>query len=161
MTIQIYVGTYAKYNNGSIGGAWIDLEGHDEETFYEACRELHKDEADPELMFQDFEGFPKAFYGECSLDDRLWHWVTLDERDREMWEAYIEGGDDSADFETAENCFYGQFDSDTALAYEYIESTEMFLGVPDSVTNYFDYESFGRDLAYDFSSHNGYYFNNY
>lgn len=26
MTARVYVGTYAKYNNGSIKGAWVDLE---------------------------------------------------------------------------------------------------------------------------------------
>ena len=58
---RVYVGTYAKYNNGSIKGAWIDLEGLDENSFHDACLELHKDESDPELMFQDFEGFPRRF----------------------------------------------------------------------------------------------------
>ena len=29
-TARVYVGTYEKYNNGSIAGAWIDLEDHDE-----------------------------------------------------------------------------------------------------------------------------------
>ena len=28
-TPQIYVGTYAKYNNGSIFGEWVDLEIYD------------------------------------------------------------------------------------------------------------------------------------
>jgi antirestriction protein len=60
----VYVGTFAKYNSGSIKGAWIKLEGHDAETFQAACLELHSDESDPELMFQDFEGFPRAFYSE-------------------------------------------------------------------------------------------------
>ncbi|HMP91047.1 MAG TPA: antirestriction protein ArdA, partial [Kiritimatiellia bacterium] len=58
-TPRVYVGTYAKYNDGSIAGEWIDLEGHDADSFRDACLELHKDEADPELMFQDFEGFPR------------------------------------------------------------------------------------------------------
>ena len=42
---KVYVGTYAKYNNGSLSGAWLDLSDYsDKEEFYEACRELHKDE---------------------------------------------------------------------------------------------------------------------
>ena len=44
---KVYVGTYAKYNNGSLSGAWLDLSDYsDKEEFYEACRELHKDEED-------------------------------------------------------------------------------------------------------------------
>ena len=38
---KIYVGTYGKYNNGSLSGAWLDLSDYsDKEEFYEACREL-------------------------------------------------------------------------------------------------------------------------
>ena len=59
--VKIYVGTYAKYNNGSIFGEWLTLGDYsDLEEFYEACRELHKDEEDPEFMFQDFEA-PELF----------------------------------------------------------------------------------------------------
>lgn len=44
---RVYVGTYGKYNNGSLFGAWLDLSDYsDKEEFYDACRELHKDEED-------------------------------------------------------------------------------------------------------------------
>ena len=34
---KVYVGTYAKYNNGSLSGAWLDLSDYsDKEEFYEA-----------------------------------------------------------------------------------------------------------------------------
>lgn len=56
---RVYVGTYAKYNNGSLFGKWLDLSDYsDKEEFIEACWELHKDEEDPELMFQDYENIP-------------------------------------------------------------------------------------------------------
>ena len=36
---KVYVGTYGKYNNGSLFGAWLDLSDYaDKEEFYEACR---------------------------------------------------------------------------------------------------------------------------
>ena len=57
---SVYVGTYGKYNNGSLFGAWLDLSDYaDKEEFYEACRELHKDEEDAEFMFQDYENIPE------------------------------------------------------------------------------------------------------
>jgi len=72
MTAQIYVGTYAKYNAGSIAGAWLNLEDYqDKDAFLKACAELHKDEEDPELMFQDFEGFPSNFYSESGIEEEL------------------------------------------------------------------------------------------
>ena len=54
-TIKIYVGTYHKYNNGSIDGAWINVTDLDKEEFLEKCQELHQDEEDPEFMYQDWE----------------------------------------------------------------------------------------------------------
>ena len=56
---QVYIGTYAKYNNGSIAGKWIDLSKCDNyEAFVNACREAHKDEKDPEFMIQDHSDMP-------------------------------------------------------------------------------------------------------
>ena len=66
---RVYVGTYGKYNSGSIAGKWLDLDAYNNaEEFYNACRKLHSNEHDPEIMFQDFEGFPESYYGECSID---------------------------------------------------------------------------------------------
>ena len=37
---KVYVGTYVKYNNGSLSGAWLDLSDYsDKEEFYEALSE--------------------------------------------------------------------------------------------------------------------------
>mgnify|MGYP003640216506 FL=1 len=54
--LQVYVGTYNKYNEGSIFGKWIDLSNYSHlNDFYKDIGELHKDEEDPEFMFQDYE----------------------------------------------------------------------------------------------------------
>lgn len=51
-TPQVYVGTYEKYNNGSLEGEWVDLTDFDNlKDFYRYIRELHKDEREPEFMF--------------------------------------------------------------------------------------------------------------
>lgn len=56
---KVYVGTYAKYNNGSIDGAWIALAGcKDYEDFLAQCRKTHSDECDPEFMIQDTDEMP-------------------------------------------------------------------------------------------------------
>jgi antirestriction protein len=155
---KVYVGTYQKYNNGSIEGAWLDLEDYaDHDEFIEACMELHKDEEDPELMFQDYEEFPERFYGESSIDADLWDWLELDDDDREMWDAFLEcfGG---GTLENARDAYQGKFESDEAFAEDYIESTGMLSDVPDNLRNYFDTERFARDLMYDFSASDGHYF---
>ena len=69
---SVYVGTYAKYNNGSLSGAWLDLsEYSDKEEFYEACRELHGDEEDAEFMFQDWENVPEGLIGESWISENF------------------------------------------------------------------------------------------
>lgn len=73
-TPAVYVGTWHKYNCGSIFGQWFDLtDFDDEDDFQEACRELHANEADPEFMFQDWEGIPSDFASESSVE-----WAFID-----------------------------------------------------------------------------------
>ncbi len=56
---KVYVGTYKKYNSGNLNGAWLDLAKYETyQDFVAACRQLHKDEHDPEFMIQDSECFP-------------------------------------------------------------------------------------------------------
>jgi len=117
--VRIYVGTYRKYNEGSIKGAWLDLSAYaDQEDFLTACRELHSDEKDPELMFQTFEGFPRCWYEESSAPPAiLWEWMEMkDEPMREAFGLYAEnmGGDvKMCDFE---NCYQGTADSEADFA---------------------------------------------
>ena len=69
---SVYVGTYGKYNNGSLFGAWLDLSDYaDKEEFYEACRELHKDEEDAEFMFQDYENIPENLISESGCGGKV------------------------------------------------------------------------------------------
>lgn len=56
MSLKLYVGTWQKYNNGSLGGEWVDTEDFSYASdFWEHCSEIHKDEEDPEFDIQDFE----------------------------------------------------------------------------------------------------------
>jgi antirestriction protein len=147
MTARIYVGTYAKYNSGSIAGAWLDLETYsDKEAFLAACKELHKDEADPELMFQDFEGFPKSYYSESSVSDELFSYLELDEDDRKLLDVYREGVRDDGTIEDARDAFMGSgYDTEADWAAQYLDDTGGLEGVPEHLKNYIDYESYARD----------------
>jgi antirestriction protein len=146
MTARVYVGTYAKYNSGSIAGAWLDLEDYgDAESFASACRALHADESDPELMYQDYEGFPRVFYGECSIDPAVWDWLALDDGDRELLAVYQDGVDGEADFETARDRYMGRFDSEADWAADFIDDCGMLADMPENLRCYFDYEAYARD----------------
>ena len=62
---SVYVGTYGKYNEGSLCGLWVDLSSFDDyDEFINFCKAIHADEEDPELMAQDYECFPRQWYNE-------------------------------------------------------------------------------------------------
>lgn len=76
---KLYVGTYAKYNNGSIFGKWICLANYEDVScFFDYCKLLHFDESDPEFMFQDVEGLLDSWYCESYIDPAIWDILSLD-----------------------------------------------------------------------------------
>jgi antirestriction protein len=160
MTAKAYVGTYAKYNEGSIAGAWIELEGFtDAEQFNAVCAELHKDEGDPEIMIQDFEGFPKRYYSESGLDDALFEYLALDDDDRQLMDAYLDAGFDG-DLSDAQDRYAGQFDNDVDFVRELLEDSEDYLrDLPHYII--IDWEATARNIMFDYTSENGIYFRNY
>lgn len=162
---KLYVGTYAKYNDGSINGEWLNLADYDsKEEFLQACAKLHNDEADPELMFQDFEGFPKELYSECSVFD-FWELAEeLENNDIENFELYADfcnhfGYDIKDSFSQFQEAYCGEA---TEEEYTYQIVDEMMPGdAPDFLKNYFDYDKFQRDLFMtDYTEINGHIFRN-
>ncbi|MGJ3289450.1 antirestriction protein ArdA [Klebsiella sp. PL-2018] len=144
----VYVGTYHKYNCGSIAGAWLTLTDYDDEaSFYAACRALHANEPDPELMFQDIEGIPDAFASECSVD---WSFV---EGFREASEAGKAGAyvvwtelTGRTDFDEFDDVYLGETTCEEAYAMHYVEEHGLLDGMPEDMRDYFDYSAYGRDL---------------
>lgn len=143
---KIFVSTYAKYNAGTIKGEWVDLDGYStKDEFYEHIAELHKDEHDPEYMFQDFEDVPSALVSESSIDDRLWDWLELDESEREMAEAAWEHVDEDMTIEQIRDAYMGEASSPADWAEEFLEETGVLDKVPESLRGYIDFASYARD----------------
>jgi antirestriction protein len=158
----IYVGTYRKYNEGSIFGEWIDLDKiSDYEELLEVCHKLHSDEDDPEFMVQDYQNFPRDFYSEC-LDeddfDKIKAYLELGDK-KEAYEAYVDAtGDD--DIERFLARYEGEWDSEEEFAEHFVE--ECYPEIADSTLGqYFDYQRFARDLFYDYTYWDGHVFHNY
>jgi len=153
---ELYVGTYGKYSQGSIKGAWLDLTDYaDKDDFLEAARELHKDEKDPELMFQDASDVPDWAWSESYINDDFWEYLDeIDEDDREAFDTFVNYyyGDRMTDLQEAienfQEAYQGEFDSMTDFAYQLIEDIG-FEGLGSNVEFYFDIDSFIRDLGFD------------
>ncbi len=152
---RIYVGTYAKYNGGSIFGKWLDLSDYsDKEEFYEACRELHKDEQDPEFMFQDWEYIPSDLIGESWLADNIFEIIEaideLDDDKKAAFEVWLNHGNhdittkDITDLiRSFEDDFQGAYNDEEDYAYEIVDEC---YDLPEFAKTYFDYAKFARDL---------------
>lgn len=169
----LYVGTYAKYNNGSIKGDWLYLEDYADVTeFWTACEKLHADESDPEFMFQDYENFPSTFYSESysTLDlEKLYDWVHLDDNEREIVAEYADATGYSVediDLDAAQERHFttltgNSHNYDEELGNYIIEEGLLGINIPDELQHYIDAEAIGRDWLMDMSvSSNGFVFTN-
>ena len=167
----LYRGTYAKYNEGSNEGKWLKLRDYADATaFLQACRELHCDEADPELMFQDFEGVPRELYGESlSLVDlmKIYNWLQLDDDDRELLGEYLDATGsrlDDMDIEQVRDSLLCVLDgsdgsSDETAMGHYVLDSGLLGEIPEAIASYLDAEAVGRDWLMDLSaSSNSYVF---
>lgn len=162
----VYVGTYSKYNDGMLFGMWVDLvKCGDYDTFMEVCHNLHADEEDPELMYQDFECFPEAWYSESGIYedtfDKIMEFAALDEDDREAYEEFVDAfSEDSID--KFKERFMGKWDSEEAFAEHIIDECYDLIGIMGHLASYFDYKAYARDLFIeDYYFTEGYVFRRY
>lgn len=148
-TPRVYVGTYAKYNEGwsSIAGEWLSLEDYsDKEAFLTACKACHSDEADPEFMFQDHEGIPAAFISESHIDEALWDWLELDDDGKDLLAAFQGAIDHAGTIDEARDAFLGRANTEADFAEQWLEETGGLEGIPEHLRGYFDYAAYGRDM---------------
>lgn len=106
--IAVYCGTYHKYNSGNLFGIWVDLASfNDSEELLEFCRRYHAGENDPELMFQDYCGFPSQLYREAATKedfDKIYEWIDLEDSKKDACEEYWEHVDKDAKIEDILEC---------------------------------------------------------
>ncbi len=144
--MRVYVGTYNKYNNGSLKGEWLNVADFgSKEDFYTRAAEIHSDEGDPELMFQDYEGIASALISESSIDDVVFEIADEDEETIANFNAFVESMD-STDFSKFQDAFFGRYKSEVDYAESYVDECGLLSEMPDYLQHYFDYERFARDL---------------
>ena len=153
---RIYVSTYAKYNNGSLDGKWVELMKFDTyDEFVDYCRALHKDEKDPEFMVQDFENYPKKWYHEAGLPteeefEKIYEYYLMNDNEQDAYEAFVDytGNDNVESFRDA---YEGRFNSAEDFAYHMVDNIGWDGVGKENLEMYFDYDAFGRDMMFDYS----------
>lgn len=157
----LYVSTYAKYNNGYLKGAWVDLTSFDSyDDFINFCLDLHQDESDPELMFQDYMYFPDIWYSESCFDEDTFDNIIYfaNHSNRSALEAFINyfGTEYLYKFD---DYFCGEWNSEEDFAYDLISECYDIDKALGSLSSYFNYNAFCRDLfTYDYYFNNGFVF---
>lgn len=165
----VYVNTYAKYNNGSLGGAWLTLSDYiDKDAFIEACVQLHTDEADPEFMFEDYDNIPPSLISASFISPVFWDLrdalEDLGEIELEAFFVFIDAFSPALLEESSpeivanfRDSFIGAYDSMEDYAYELVDDMG---DIPQWALPYFDYEAYARDLSCDYHFEDGFVFIN-
>ncbi len=158
MTASIYVGTYRKYNEGSLFGNWLDLENFsDTKEFYAACKKLHADEHDPEFMFQDWEGIPENLISECHLDDNFFDYMEAVETSHLDPEVFLAGAALSIPWDKIEQTYQGEWRSDEDFVTELLDKSNDIPKLPSYI--HIDWAGTTRDIMMDYGESEGHYFN--
>lgn len=159
--MQAYVGTYAKYNSSNLDGGWLQLQDYvDKEEFLAACREMHKDEEDPELMFQCWEGIPDSMISEHSIEEECWDLLgALEKYDEDAVRAYIYCFSEWSK-SGFEDTYQGYYKSWEEFAEQLANDAGYIDDMPKYLRPYFDYEKYANDLrcSGDFVEHDGHFF---
>ena len=156
----LYCGTYGKYNEGNLGGMWVDLSTFDYYEEFEAfCFAIHADEADPEIMFQDFDNMPDCLYNEsmceAEFNNLLEYCELCDDYSVEAVDDFLEIFRPE-DLDNMQDAYVGEYESKEDFAREMVNDCYDIENMMGSLADYFDYEAFARDLFmcdYHFGSH--------
>lgn len=163
----VYVGTYGKYNEGSLDGAWLYIADYPTKAdFVRAAKKLHKDEYYPEFMYQEWKNIPNGMISESSISEELFEVVReLKNMDPEQIEAFyvfvdlykdkLEGKDATEIIEMFNDSYYGDFPFEIDFAYYMVEE----FGFPEDQEEYFDYDGYARSLLMsDYNYYDGHVF---
>ena len=159
-SVSVYVGTYSKYNNGNLAGEWIDITDFlDWEEFVEYCKNIHSDEDEPELMYQDFENFPNGIELCEDTFELLQKYANHENKDALDAFIKIHG---YLNFDEFDEKYQGEFNSKEDFARHLVNECYDIERTMGNLSYYFDYNAFARDIFvcdYDYS--NGYVFRSY
>lgn len=152
--MNIYLTNLGKYNEGELIGEWVELPVSQEEL-QEVFKRIGINEEYEEYFITDYEC---DFYevGEYENIDTLNEIAErldeLDESESKIVKAMMSECGYTLDeaIEKVNNgdyMIYSDCENMTDVAYQVVENCGYLDNVPETVSRYFDYESFGRDLG--------------
>lgn len=157
-TPRVWIGCLACYNEGRLVGDWFGAELADSVTTYEVHGADSRADSHDELWCFDHDNIPVA--GELSpLVAAAWGrcLAEVDPHLRPALCAWVDSGDyvsecsgDLPSVSDFEDRYCGQWEDFSDYAHELAEETGLLEGIPVHVSQYFDWDSWCRDLACDY-----------
>lgn len=158
MELKGFICNLGKYNEGELVGKWVSFPIA-EDDFNEALKSIGIGSVDCfgcpyeewffadwdceiDLKFGEYERFNKVNEIAEALDE-------IEEDDLSIVSALVDDGytiDDALSIVSDGDYSVYEGSSMADVAEEYVEDTGLLKGVPESISRYFDYESYGRDL---------------
>lgn len=169
---RLYIGTFKKYNEGSLFGKWFDLNDYsDFDQLHNAILLLHKDEISPEIMVQDWECNPlferMGLISESHISSEIYNVISAIENSDyniEILESFSDcfGCYKSIDeiIEKVSENYMGEYTSDIDFVENLLSDTG---SIPQDLPSYIyiDWNRTTNDIMFDYSTSNGYYFSNF
>lgn len=145
-------------------GRWFDMDEDFSEDLVKTLLQIkYPNSSVDEVLVADAQGFADYFHSCQSFD---WDsWETFQEElqhthlDHAVIMAYFENCG-QADIDTIEEAYAGEHGSDIEFAEQLADDIGLLDGMDESLRCYFDWESWARDLMFDYFESNGYYFRN-
>lgn len=159
-TPRVWIGCLECYNNGRLVGRWYDASEAGDITTSQLHGRTVAPETHEELRCMDLDGdwpirremdpITAARWGEIyeEVGDTQWPALCAWVRSGSYT---AEGHSDFPVVSDFEEHYAGEWDSFDEYARDLAESTDLLKGVPDEIQRYFDWESWIRDLEYDYS----------
>ena len=173
---RVYIADLAAYNDGKLVGEWINLSDYnDGSEVMEKIDELLKKwskkagEEREEYAVHDYENFSANLYSEYMSEEsfdkviKSYNVSKTTGIPADVIATIVREYNPDDVEEWINEHYEGEFNSDTDLAYHYVEQLGGVKELGEKTTDmYFDYESFGRDLSInDFNDYDGHYFRSY
>jgi antirestriction protein len=163
---RIYVASLADYNEGTLYGKWIDLDGKSAEEITEEVQAMLKaspsDSIAEEWAIHDYDGIKCEEYD--SFEDIAEQVAILEQLSVDELDAYplFVANYGVTDLEKFEDAYQGKWDSELEYCYDYVDAIGLLSEMPEHLHGYFDYDSYARDLFMtDYTFINGHVFNDY
>lgn len=158
MTPRIYVASLSDYNAGRLVGQWIDLdettETDDLQAAINAMLATSSEKIAEEWAIHDYDDMPNL--GEYPDLDTV---ISIAQSILEFGEPFRAWIDESSynieHPERFQDCYLGEYDSETDYAREYLRDNTDILNMLERVgfsEGYIDWEAYARDLFMDLDS---------